>query len=242
MSEYRTLLERSARRFEPPEDALERLFRRRERKVRNQRIGAAVVALSLFSGVAVGLVSTLGERRPGLPEPITGEAVLEQTLIGAEQAPGRTEFVATLDRDRTLQVLIDPRLHSEAWARLSGLGALHARANEFRADSPYLSFRSAVVAFPDAEAAAQAFELIVGHFRLPERGVAIRGLADPSLGEEAVGLAGPLDYRRPETPGVAYLWRTGNVVLVAWSVGADLSASDVLELAREMDRRLPHGE
>jgi hypothetical protein len=50
MSDPRTILERAARRIDPRADAFERLDRRRERKARNRRITAGVVALLVAIG------------------------------------------------------------------------------------------------------------------------------------------------------------------------------------------------
>ena len=50
MSDPRTILERAARRIEPRSDAFERLDRRRERKARNRRFTAGVVALLVAIG------------------------------------------------------------------------------------------------------------------------------------------------------------------------------------------------
>jgi hypothetical protein len=50
MNDPRTILERAARRIDPRSDAFERLDRRRERKARNRRITAGVVALLVAIG------------------------------------------------------------------------------------------------------------------------------------------------------------------------------------------------
>lgn len=50
MSDPRTILERAARRIDPRSDAFERLDRRRERKARNRRLTAGVVALLVAIG------------------------------------------------------------------------------------------------------------------------------------------------------------------------------------------------
>ncbi len=53
MNEYRSLLERVVRPVSMPEPAMERMLRRRDRKRRNQRVTAAIVALAV-AAVAVG--------------------------------------------------------------------------------------------------------------------------------------------------------------------------------------------
>ncbi|MBA3551680.1 MAG: hypothetical protein H0W27_02265 [Actinobacteria bacterium] len=57
MSDLGPVLERIRDRFVPPEGAFDRLVARRARKRRNQRAGAAVVALILFGGTVAGLWS-----------------------------------------------------------------------------------------------------------------------------------------------------------------------------------------
>jgi hypothetical protein len=75
MSDVRRALEREGQRFELEPGALERLFERRRRKQRNQRIGTAIVAL-VIAAAGLGL-ATLGLRglgddvRPATP-PTTG--------------------------------------------------------------------------------------------------------------------------------------------------------------------------
>lgn len=75
MSEYRTVLERVQRRAHMPEPAMERLLRRRDRRLRNQRIAAAVVGLVVaVAGIGFGVLALRGRQvgRPasgGLPSP-----------------------------------------------------------------------------------------------------------------------------------------------------------------------------
>jgi len=63
MSDVRRALEREGQRFELEPGALERLFERRRRKQRNQRIGTAIVAL-VIAAAGLGL-ATLGLRGLG---------------------------------------------------------------------------------------------------------------------------------------------------------------------------------
>jgi hypothetical protein len=75
MSDVKRALERGEERFELEPGALERLFNRRRRKQRNQRVGAAVVALVIATagmGLAVlGLRGLGSQPRPAAP-PTTG--------------------------------------------------------------------------------------------------------------------------------------------------------------------------
>ena len=54
MSDVRTILERGVSGATPPPDGFERMLRRRDRKRRNERIAAGVVALAITIGIAVG--------------------------------------------------------------------------------------------------------------------------------------------------------------------------------------------
>jgi Tol biopolymer transport system component len=56
----RELLERAARQFSPDVGIVERVYRRRDRKRRNRRIGTAALALILAAVAAGGLVRTFG--------------------------------------------------------------------------------------------------------------------------------------------------------------------------------------
>jgi Tol biopolymer transport system component len=67
----RELLERTASRFDPPDDAFERFTRLRDKRQRNKRIGAGVVAVVVIAVVAVGMSRALrhtgSTRRPAGP-------------------------------------------------------------------------------------------------------------------------------------------------------------------------------
>jgi hypothetical protein len=75
MSDVRRALERESQQFELEPGALERLFDRRSRKQRNQRIGTAVVALVIAAAgiglVALGFVGLRTDTQPAAP-PTTG--------------------------------------------------------------------------------------------------------------------------------------------------------------------------
>ena len=59
MNETRDLLERVGERFTFPDEAFERMQRRRDRKRRNQRIAAGVVGIAVFLA-AIWIIATGG--------------------------------------------------------------------------------------------------------------------------------------------------------------------------------------
>ena len=71
MTEYRDVLERELERLSPPHIPIDRLARRRDRKRRNQRIGAAVVGIAVSLLAIGGLIRAVGgdERTGGRPTP-----------------------------------------------------------------------------------------------------------------------------------------------------------------------------
>jgi Tol biopolymer transport system component len=73
------LLERTASRFDPPDDAFERFTRLRDKRQRNKRIAAGVVAVVVVAGVAVGMSKALGHggptRRPAGPPAVISPSV-----------------------------------------------------------------------------------------------------------------------------------------------------------------------
>jgi Tol biopolymer transport system component len=72
MSDYRSLLERDLRLAGPADFSFQDLTRRRDRKRRNQRLAAGVVAIFVVAagiGVAIGMVNLVGTPRPANPSP-----------------------------------------------------------------------------------------------------------------------------------------------------------------------------
>ena len=60
MSEFRQDLERKSERFELAPGALDRLFERRRRKQRNQRIAAGAAALVVTAGMGLAIMGLRG--------------------------------------------------------------------------------------------------------------------------------------------------------------------------------------
>jgi len=66
MTTYKDELDQARRALRPPEDAYEQLLKRRDRKRRNRRIAAGIVALLIFGGFlfAIATLSRRNEHRP----------------------------------------------------------------------------------------------------------------------------------------------------------------------------------
>jgi hypothetical protein len=85
MSDVKRALEREGERFELAPGGMERLFDRRRRKQRNQRIGAAAAALVVTAGMGLavlGLRGLGGETRPGATPTIGPDRVLYLEIAG----------------------------------------------------------------------------------------------------------------------------------------------------------------
>lgn len=106
MTDYRSLLERETRRFDPPSDPIERLYRRRERAQRNRRIAAGVTALVVTvaaTSVILRAFGSLGGTQPAVdPDlstvPVPGASDASPPVTTAP-TPARAlnDIVATLD-------------------------------------------------------------------------------------------------------------------------------------------------
>jgi hypothetical protein len=86
MIDERQVFERVMRGFVPPDDSLERLVHRRDRKRRNQRIAAGVVGITVFAA-AIWIVTTGATfdrtTTPAVPGPVeTGPTVTGPTETG----------------------------------------------------------------------------------------------------------------------------------------------------------------
>lgn len=67
MIDERDLFERAAQRFDPPVDALERLFVQRDRRQRNRRVKSGIVAVALALIAGFALAKAFGSIRPEVP-------------------------------------------------------------------------------------------------------------------------------------------------------------------------------
>ena len=100
MSDEHDLIDRTIRRWEPPEPAMDRLLTRRDRKRRNQRIGAAVVALVITVVVVAGALAALERSLGPRPAdgPITPDNVSDLRLAWSAHVDGHpTGLAATAD-------------------------------------------------------------------------------------------------------------------------------------------------
>jgi hypothetical protein len=99
MNETRDLLERVGERFAFPDEAFERMLRRRDRKRRNQRIAAGVVGIAVFLA-AVWIVTTGGpfdRSQPAVPAPDERVGFIGLAPVGSTPStPQRGELVLSL--------------------------------------------------------------------------------------------------------------------------------------------------
>ncbi len=137
MSDPRSLLERESRRFIQPDGAFERLVRRRDRKRRNQRIGAGALAiiLALVSFVALTRAFRTAERLADEPTP-AGLGALAYAVDG-------DIFVAEWDGSNPVRIA-DGRPPSDCGTGSSdGLGEYFAFGPIWSPDGRYLAYRHA---------------------------------------------------------------------------------------------------
>jgi hypothetical protein len=90
MINERDLLEQALRRFEPEPGLTERIYRRRDRKRRNQRIAAGVVGIAVFVAAVWVVTSGLSFDRSETPA-VPGETGPSVTRTPASAAPDEEE-------------------------------------------------------------------------------------------------------------------------------------------------------
>jgi hypothetical protein len=116
VSETKELLRRGVGDFEPMPDAFERVLARRDRKRRNQRVAAGVLAIAVFALAAIGFVRLLGsEGTPAsdpTPAPQTSGTMWPQSSL--EEAREAQRLADAGDPRYTWQVFpesaSDPRM------------------------------------------------------------------------------------------------------------------------------------
>lgn len=124
MSDERLLLEWGGERFTFPEDAFDRLLRRRNRKVRHQRIASGLLAVIVSILAIAGLLRAFADRETGdrtiRPEPRPSGAMAFQDNGLSRIARGRDlGYSWTLsdhadprtDRSGSIRVLASLRIH-----------------------------------------------------------------------------------------------------------------------------------
>jgi hypothetical protein len=133
MSDYRSVLEHVGEQFALPKGALERLARRRDRRVRNRRIGAAAVALAVMATVIgsslLVLRSEEGDRpRPSSPLVIRPGDVSRLQLVWTGITHRHTSTPVVSDgivyvTTQSPRVLVDPQLPLDQTNRVLAFSA-----------------------------------------------------------------------------------------------------------------------
>ena len=130
MSDVRTILERGVSGATPPPDGFERMLRRRDRKRRNERIAAGVVALAITIGIAVGGSAILRSAPENPPVGTKGTPILREgevlqvggdgvTLVASDPATGHQRV---LHRCADCSYIPEVAPNSEGGAALSSEG------------------------------------------------------------------------------------------------------------------------
>ena len=100
MSDTREVMERVGERAPFPDDAFERMLRRRDRKRRNQRLAAAAVGIAVFVVAIVLVVSGVvfdGGRRPYGDDPTRSEPLVVNGEITVSGYPGNGDGLRAID-------------------------------------------------------------------------------------------------------------------------------------------------
>src|SRR5262245_12133663 len=105
MIDERDILERELRRFEPEPGLAGRVYRRRDRKRRNQRIGAGAVGVIVALAAAATLVRSMkSEHVPATPTPLGAGEVLNVT---ADVPQERGDLFAQDPNSGKLRTIVD---------------------------------------------------------------------------------------------------------------------------------------
>jgi WD40 repeat protein len=134
MSDLRTILERGVGGATPPPDGFERMLRRRNRKHRNQRVGAGALAiiLALVSFVALARAFRTGERPADEPTPTPMPAGLGALAYAVDG----DIFVAEWDGSNAVRIA-DGRPPSDC----HDIGEYWAEGPIWSPDGRYLAYR-----------------------------------------------------------------------------------------------------
>jgi Tol biopolymer transport system component len=125
MIDDRELFERASLRFDPPEGGLERLLLRRDRKRRNQRIGAGALAIILALVSFAALIRAFGDaERPANPTPTPTDTAIRrdgEVIKSAGDRPLARDLVAQDPVTGDVRTLVDSedvtgRIGSAAWS------------------------------------------------------------------------------------------------------------------------------
>jgi Tol biopolymer transport system component len=124
MIDDRELFERASLRFDPPEGGLERLLRRRDRKRRNQRIGAGALAIILALVSFVALTRAFNTERPAAESPTPTDTALRrngEVIKSTGDRPLARDLVAQDPVTGEVRTLVDAhdvtdRIGSAAWS------------------------------------------------------------------------------------------------------------------------------
>jgi hypothetical protein len=104
MIDERDLLERELHRFEPQPGLTERVYRRRDRKLRNQRVAAGVLGIAVFALAAIGLVRLIGSERTPASDP---RSPFEGTWVSTTDADGGTQTMTVgVSADGTVEIVV----------------------------------------------------------------------------------------------------------------------------------------
>lgn len=94
---------------------------------------------------------------------------------------------------------------------------------------------SVAILFEDTDSASRGLQLAAEGY-LEDGQSAPREVSAEGLGEDGLGVEGLFTPENPDLTGSAFVWRTGNLVLLAYGAGA-LDEGAVRELAERMDER-----
>jgi hypothetical protein len=228
MIDERGRFERAFEVFEMPEPAFERMFERRDRHRRAQRLSAAVLAL-ILTVVAIGVLLRVSpaDRPTGhRPSPTAIHRDLLRTIVLPRSAqPDGLEFISdSFGVSGVTRPLQGSSLEAN---RAVQEGFVDAAVHEFARGEAFLGSMAAT--YEDPAAARSALDVLRRAFRrdygYPEPPT------DPGLGEQSY-----LFEERQGSPTVTYLWRRGSVLMNVQAVG-DLDPEVVRTIAQRMDER-----